>query len=45
MAFDRTAKVWINGKVVNWSDATIHIASHVIHYASAVFEEIGRAHV
>ena len=38
MAFDRTAKVWINGKIVNWSDATIHIASHVIHYGSAVFE-------
>jgi branched-chain amino acid aminotransferase len=38
MAFDRTAKVWINGKIVDWADATIHIASHVIHYGSAVFE-------
>jgi branched-chain amino acid aminotransferase len=38
MAFDRTAKVWINGKIVDWTDATIHIASHVIHYGSAVFE-------
>jgi branched-chain amino acid aminotransferase len=38
MAFDRTAKVWINGKIVDWNDANIHIASHVIHYGSAVFE-------
>jgi branched-chain amino acid aminotransferase len=38
MAFDRTGKVWINGKIVDWADANIHIASHVIHYGSAVFE-------
>jgi branched-chain amino acid aminotransferase len=38
MAFDRTAKVWINGKIVDWTDANIHIASHVVHYGSAVFE-------
>jgi branched-chain amino acid aminotransferase len=38
MAFDRTAKVWINGKIVDWAEATIHIASHVVHYGSAVFE-------
>jgi branched-chain amino acid aminotransferase len=30
----------MNGKLVPWSDARIHIASHVIHYASAVFEGI-----
>ena len=38
MAFDLTAKVWLNGKIVDWTDANIHIASHVIHYGSAVFE-------
>ena len=38
MGFDGTGKIWINGKLVDWADATIHIASHVIHYASAVFE-------
>src|SRR5262245_38049114 len=38
MAFDPPAKVWINGKIVEWADATIHIASHVVHYGSAVFE-------
>jgi branched-chain amino acid aminotransferase len=30
--------VWMNGKLVPWSDANIHIASHVIHYGSAIFE-------
>jgi branched-chain amino acid aminotransferase len=38
MAFSGTGKVWMNGKIVDWQDATIHIASHVIHYGSAVFE-------
>jgi branched-chain amino acid aminotransferase len=38
MAFHTTGKVWMNGKLVDWANANIHIASHVIHYASAVFE-------
>jgi branched-chain amino acid aminotransferase len=38
MAFSGTGKVWMNGKIVNWADATIHVASHVLHYGSAVFE-------
>jgi branched-chain amino acid aminotransferase len=38
MGFDGTGKVWMNGKIVDWANANIHIASHVIHYGSAVFE-------
>jgi len=38
MAFPGTGKIWMNGALVEWKDATIHIASHVIHYGSAVFE-------
>jgi branched-chain amino acid aminotransferase len=38
MAFSGTGKVWMNGKIVDWSHANIHVASHVIHYGSAVFE-------
>jgi branched-chain amino acid aminotransferase len=30
--------VWMNGTLVPWKNATIHVASHVIHYGSAVFE-------
>jgi branched-chain amino acid aminotransferase len=38
MAFPGTGKIWMNGKFVDWADAQIHIASHVIHYGSGVFE-------
>jgi branched-chain amino acid aminotransferase len=38
MAFPGTGKIWMNGKLVDWKDATIHVASHVIHYGSGVFE-------
>jgi branched-chain amino acid aminotransferase len=38
MAFSGTGKIWMNGKLVEWKDATIHIASHVVHYGSGVFE-------
>ncbi|MDM7916317.1 MAG: branched-chain amino acid transaminase [Candidatus Eisenbacteria bacterium] len=33
-------KVWMNGELVGWDDAKIHIASHVVHYGSSVFEGI-----
>src|SRR5947199_1629271 len=38
MAFPGTGKIWMNGKLVEWRDATIHIASHVVHYGSGIFE-------
>jgi branched-chain amino acid aminotransferase len=38
MGFPGTGKIWMNGTLVEWKDATIHIASHVIHYGSGVFE-------
>lgn len=38
MAFSGEGKVWMNGEFVDWADARIHIASHVVHYGSAVFE-------
>src|SRR5215510_11372114 len=38
MAFSGTGKIWMNGRLVEWKDATIHIASHVVHYGSGVFE-------
>ena len=33
-----TGKIWMNGRLVDWKDATIHIASHVVHYGTGVFE-------
>ena len=38
MAFPGTGKIWMNGSLVDWKDAKIHVASHVVHYGSAVFE-------
>ncbi|HEV8316594.1 MAG TPA: branched-chain amino acid transaminase [Vicinamibacterales bacterium] len=38
MSFPGTGKIWMNGSLVDWKDANIHIASHVIHYGSGVFE-------
>jgi branched-chain amino acid aminotransferase len=33
-------KIWMDGKLVNWDDAKIHILTHALHYAFAVFEGI-----
>ena len=38
MSFPGTGKIWMNGSLVDWADAKIHVASHVVHYGSAVFE-------
>src|SRR5256886_16597773 len=38
MGFPGTGKIWMNGVLVDWKDANIHIASHVVHYGSGVFE-------
>jgi branched-chain amino acid aminotransferase len=40
MAVDQYDKVWHNGKFIPWEEATVHVASHVISYASCVFEGI-----
>ncbi len=36
----RTSVIWRDGQLVPWEDATIHVMSHVVHYASSVFEGI-----
>jgi len=33
-----TEYIWMNGKLVKWDEATIHVLSHVVHYGSSVFE-------
>jgi len=30
--------IWMDGQLVPWQDATIHVMSHVVHYGSSVFE-------
>ncbi len=38
MPFEKVDKIWMNGKLVNWEDAKIHVLSHVVHYGSSLFE-------
>ncbi len=35
---DRDGVIWFNGAMVPWRDAKIHVLTHALHYASAVFE-------
>ena len=35
---DRDGVIWLDGKLVPWCDANIHVLSHALHYASSVFE-------
>ncbi|HWR01386.1 MAG TPA: branched-chain amino acid transaminase [Chlorobaculum sp.] len=37
---NKSAKIWMNGELIDWNDAKIHIMSHVIHYGSSTFEGI-----
>jgi len=38
VTFDQTNWVWMNGEVVPWNGATIHVSAHTLHYGSGVFE-------
>jgi branched-chain amino acid aminotransferase len=35
-----TAKIWMNGELVDWADATVHVGVHGLHYGSGVFEGV-----
>ena len=34
----RIGKIWLDGSLVDWQDAKLHVLTHGLHYASAVFE-------
>lgn len=38
--FKEDGLIWMNGRLIPWKEAKIHVASHVIHYGSSVFEGI-----
>jgi len=40
MSFAGGKLIWMNGKVVPWEQATVHVMSHALHYGSSVFEGI-----
>ena len=37
---EKSEWIWMNGELVAWDDAKVHVLSHVIHYGSALFEGI-----
>jgi len=37
---EKVAKIWMNGKLIPWEEANVHILTHSLHYGLAVFEGI-----
>lgn len=35
---DRDGLIWMNGEIIPWRDAKVHVLTHGLHYASSVFE-------
>jgi branched-chain amino acid aminotransferase len=40
MPITPTENIWMNGELVPWEDATIHVLTHTLHYGTGVFEGI-----
>ena len=40
MPFEEVKKVWMNGRLVDFADAKIHVFTHALHYGSGIFEGI-----
>jgi len=37
---DRDGKIWKDGQLIDWRDATIHVLTHTLHYGMGVFEGV-----
>ena len=40
MPIAEVEKIWMDGELVDWAEAKIHVLSHALHYGSGVFEGI-----
>ncbi|MFI5053340.1 MAG: branched-chain amino acid transaminase [Acidimicrobiia bacterium] len=40
MPFEKTEKIWMDGELVPWEEARVHVLTHSLHYGSGVFEGI-----
>ncbi len=40
MPIEKTEKIWMDGELVAWDDARVHVLTHTLHYGSGVFEGI-----
>lgn len=39
-AMNEAKFIWMDGKLVAWKDATVHVLTHSLHYGNAVFEGV-----
>jgi hypothetical protein len=37
---DRDGKIWMDGQMVDWRDAKIHVLTHTLHYGCGAFEGV-----
>jgi len=37
---EKAEKIWLDGRLVDWDEAKVHILTHALHYATAVFDSI-----
>lgn len=40
MPFEEVKKIWMNGRLVDFADAKVHVLTHAIHYGSGIFEGV-----
>jgi branched-chain amino acid aminotransferase len=40
MPIEKTSKIWMDGELVDWDEAKVHVLTHTLHYGSGVFEGI-----
>lgn len=40
MSFTGSKFIWLNGRMIPWEQATVHVMAHALHYGSSVFEGI-----
>ena len=40
MPIEKADKIWMNGELVDWDSANVHVLTHTLHYGNGVFEGI-----
>ena len=40
MPMTKAKSIWMNGELVPWDEAKVHVLTHALHYASSVFEGV-----
>ena len=40
MPIERVDKIWMDGELIDWENATVHVLTHALHYGSGVFEGV-----